>query len=116
AMLVDGGVAQALEVRPQGGGALAIGTVGSTRLINNSAGKLQGLTELINEGIPGVRAELDRLAQAVVTAVNAAHVAGHTGNGTTGVAFFDPAGVTATTIALSADVLADVRNVVAGTS
>lgn len=114
AMLVDGGVAQDLEVRPQGGGALAVGTVGSTRLVNNGAGKLQGLTELINEGIPGVRAELDRLAQAVVTAVNSAHAAGYTGNGTTGVALFDPAGVTASTIALSSDALVDVRNIAAG--
>lgn len=114
AMLVDGAVAQALEVRPQGGGELAVGTVGSTRLINNGAGKLQGLTELINEGLPGIRVELDRLANALVTAINAAHTAGYTGNGTTGVSLFDPAGVTAATIALSADVLADVGNIAAG--
>lgn len=114
AMLVDGGVAQMLEVRPQGGGQIAVGAIGFTRLINNSGGKLQGLTELINEGLPGVRSELDRLANALVTAINAAHSAGYTGNGTTGVMLFDPAGVTADTIALSADVLADVRNIAAG--
>lgn len=114
AMLVDGGVAQKLEVRPQGGGELAVGVIGSTRLSNIGSGKLQGLTELINEGLPGVRSELDRLAAAIVAAVNTVHEAGYTGNGTTGVSLFDPAGTTAATIAVSAAVLADPQNVAAG--
>lgn len=114
AMLVDGAVAQQLETRSLPGGGLGVGVVGSSRLTVLNAGKLQALAELTTEAIPGVKAELDRLAAAVVSAVNAIHEAGATPGGATGVSLFDPAGITATTIAMSAAVLADSQNVVAG--
>src|SRR5690606_2988413 len=99
---------------PQSGGALAVGLVGSTRLTNIGGGSLQALGELSAEGIPGVRAELDRLAAAIVTTVNAMHTTGVNPGGGTGVALFDPAGVTASTIAVSAAVSGDVMQIAAG--
>ncbi|MCA9763184.1 MAG: flagellar hook-associated protein FlgK [Gemmatimonadetes bacterium] len=114
AMLVDGAFAQQLETRTLPGGGLGAGLVGSTRLAVLGGGKLQALAELSTSGIPGVRAELDRLAQALVTTINGIHGAGMTNGGATGIDLFDPAGVTAGTIAVSAAVLADPTNIVTG--
>ena len=111
AMLVDGAVAQQLEVRSLGGGGLAVGLTTSSRNAVIGGGKLQGLSELSTQGIPAVRAELDRLTEAVVSQVNALHVTG--GNGA-GIPFFDPAGITAGTLALSDQVRADPTHIMAG--
>ncbi|HET9064816.1 MAG TPA: flagellar hook-associated protein FlgK [Gemmatimonadales bacterium] len=113
-MLVDGAFAQQLETRVLAGGGLAAGMVGSTRTVNLGGGSMQALSELTTQGVPAVRAELDRLAAELVSTVNGLHQAGTTTGGATGIAFFDPAGVTAGTIALSADVLADPANIVTG--
>jgi flagellar hook-associated protein 1 FlgK len=55
--------------------------------------------------LPQLRVRLDGLAEAIVGEVNAIHRGGTTLAGATGVDFFDPAGITAGSIALSADVL-----------
>jgi flagellar hook-associated protein 1 FlgK len=55
------------------------------------------------------------LAEAIVTEVNAVHESGTNPAGTTGISFFDPTGLTATSIALSADVLGGLDAIAAGT-
>lgn len=114
AMLVDGAFAQQIETRVLTGGGLAAGMVGSTRTVSLGGGTMQALSELSTQGVPGIRAELDRLAAELVGSINGLHQAGTTNGGATGIAFFDPAGVTAGTIALSADVLVDPANIVTG--
>ncbi len=62
------------------------------------------LARTIDDVVPRYRALLDGVAGSLVTEVNAVHTAGFDQNATTGWNFFDPAGVTASTITLSADV------------
>ena len=59
---------------------------------------------LLTTSVPNARAALDTLAADLVARVNAAHVGGAGLDGGTGRTFFDPAGTTATSLALSADV------------
>ena len=114
AMLVDGAQAQQIETRFIPGGGLAAGLVGSARNLLPGSGQLMAFSELSTEGIPGVRAELDRLASALVTTMNGLHSSGTNHSGVTGINLFDPAGTTAATIRLSDEVLADAGNIVAG--
>lgn len=66
------------------------------------SGRLKGLVDARETVIPGYRATLDTLAADIVAQVNAVHSAGYGLDGVTGRDFFDPAGVTAATIALDA--------------
>jgi flagellar hook-associated protein 1 len=113
-MLVDGAGAQTLTVQSLGGGAYGLATAGGTT-VDPKSGSLKALTDLVSTTLPGIRAKLDQLAQAVVTTVNAIHRTGVTGAGGTGVDFFDPAGVTAQSIGLSAAVGASADAIAAGT-
>jgi flagellar hook-associated protein 1 len=56
------------------------------------------LVETLSVHVPATRQRLDTLASALVEQVNALHSSGYTLAGTTGVNFFDPAGVTANSI------------------
>ncbi|GAB4475379.1 MAG: flagellar hook-associated protein FlgK [Anaerolineales bacterium] len=72
---------------------------------NPSRGELAGLLEARDVIIPDILNGLDDLAQNLVTQVNTLHSAGYALDGaTTGLNFFDPAGVTALSIQLSSDV------------
>ncbi len=115
-LVVDGAFAQRLEARPQGGGGLALGVVGTTRGMTGLSGTLAALTELGTQGVPGVRAELDRLAAELVTQVNTIHRTGTTPGGATNTDFFDPTGLQAGTIALAAPIVASPNAIAAGTS
>jgi flagellar hook-associated protein 1 FlgK len=65
--------------------------------------------------IPESREALDRLAESLVTQVNALHRQGITSDGRTGVSFFDPLYVTADSIQISAQVADNTQqNIVAG--
>jgi flagellar hook-associated protein 1 FlgK len=66
--------------------------------------------------LPDVRSRLDELAGALVAEVNALHATGTNPDGDTGVDFFDPAGTTAWTMSLSAEVAASPDAVAAGTA
>jgi flagellar hook-associated protein 1 FlgK len=79
-------------------------------------GSLEALSNLAATVLPGLQAQLDRFANAVVTEVNALHMTGYTADGRTGVAFFDPAGTTAATIGISADLEASLDAIAAGRS
>lgn len=89
-----------LEIRFQGT-TLELGAAAS------GSGRLSGLLDTIERALPETIASLDALAQTLVAEVNAVHQTGYGRNGATGVDFFDPSGVTAATIDVSADVLAD---------
>lgn len=72
------------------------------------------LMKVINDVVPRYRSALDGVAASLVTEVNSLHVAGYDRNGATGWNFFDPAGVTASTIALSGDVAGQPDHLAAG--
>jgi flagellar hook-associated protein 1 len=71
--------------------------------VGNSLGKLGGTIQVRDSIVPGYLAKLDEMANKLVTAVNAQHLTGYGIDGpppTTNHNFFDPAGLTAKTIAV----------------
>ncbi|MEM1334047.1 MAG: flagellar hook-associated protein FlgK [Actinomycetota bacterium] len=76
--------------------------------------ELTALQRLRTETIPETKAQLDAIAEAFVTEVNDLHRQGFGLDGVDGRDFFDPAGTTAATIQVSADVLGDPERVAAG--
>lgn len=112
--VVDGASHTPLEIRVSGGG-VGVGLVGRPGLVGLEGGAVAGLLRLLNQDLPHLRARLDELAAALVAEVNAVHRTGTTPEGSTGVDFFDPAGVTAASISLSSAVAASPRLVAAGT-
>ncbi|MBD3169280.1 MAG: flagellar hook-associated protein FlgK [candidate division Zixibacteria bacterium] len=74
-------------------------------------GKLKGLVEARDEILPERVAQLDKLAKQIVESINAVHSVGYTGNGETGINFFDPNGITAATMDLSYDVKNDANKI-----
>jgi flagellar hook-associated protein 1 FlgK len=113
-LLVDAGTVTPLEVRARVGGGFDVGVLGQARIVDPQAGSLTALTDLLNTRLPDLQRQLDELAQALVTEVNALHRTGYTIAGATNTDFFDPAGVTARTIALSAGIAASADNIAAG--
>jgi flagellar hook-associated protein 1 FlgK len=103
-----------LEVRYTAGVA-GIGIQGRTGLVGAVGGRVGGMVTGLNEDLADARSALDDLASALVTELNAVHGTGMSPNGATGIDFFDPAGTTASSIAISADLLADLDNLAAGT-
>jgi flagellar hook-associated protein 1 FlgK len=106
AVLVDRGTHVALEVRSLPGGTWGVAAQGGAGTIDPRGGTVGGLLELVNQTLPGLHGRLDTLVASVVSEFNAIHRAGTTLTGATGVDFFDPAGVTAGSMALSAAVAA----------
>jgi flagellar hook-associated protein 1 FlgK len=76
-------------------------------------GQLAGLIISRDETIPAMQAQLDELAKGLVTAVNAQHKLGFNLDGFVGFDFFDPTGLTAKDIKLSAAVRTNVHNIAA---
>ena len=100
-MIVDAGQHTDLEVRNLGEGAYGVGMVGSPGTVNLQTGQLAALADLSSTTLPGIRARLDALVQGMVTEVNAIHRAGRNLTGATGIDFFDPTGLTASSVQLS---------------
>jgi flagellar hook-associated protein 1 FlgK len=101
-----------------GGAALVSGVTSSATLAESdmtslTSGRLAGLIELRDTTLPGFRTDLDAVAAALVTQVNAVHTTGYDLSGATGISFFSPAGVTAATIAVAAGVLGNPSTVAA---
>jgi flagellar hook-associated protein 1 len=96
-----------LDIQYQGGGT----PVSITSVV--SGGRLKGLLDARDHTIPDVLTKLDTLASNLVTAVNTQHRLGVGLDGSTGLNFFTPAGVTARTIAVA---LTDERQVAASDS
>src|SRR5690606_26109543 len=115
AALVDGSTTRALEVRVAGAG-VALGVAGDTTIVPRPGGRIGALAGVITTDIPDQLATLDALAAALVEEVNALHRAGTNPAGATGVDFFDPGGLTAASIRLSAAVDADPDQIAAGSA
>jgi flagellar hook-associated protein 1 FlgK len=118
--VVDGSSAKALRYggNPPG---VQLTFAGSAERLNAGGGELGAMLQVLNEDIPQARARLDDLAAGIVSAVNTVHRTGWSpgtepagdppvpppGWAGSNVDFFDPAGVSASTISLSAAVQAD---------
>ena len=113
-LLVDGGASQTLELRTPVGGGFQLALVGAAGTIRPGGGSISGLLDVGNVTLPGIQADLDKLAAAVVAQVNAVHQTGMTPGGVTATDFFDPAGLTARTIGLTAAVAASPAAIAAG--
>ena len=127
--LVDGTAAKAL-VHAGSPPAVRVSFANDPDPIALVGGELGAMVEVLNVDVPGTRRQLDELATGLVQAVNAAHRAGWSpsadpvADGTvptapagwsgSGVDFFDPAGVSAASISLSAAVKGDRGMVAAG--
>lgn len=112
--VVDGASHTPLEIRISGG-VVGVALSGRPGMVACEAGVVAGLLRLLNSDLPQFRSRLDELAAALVVEVNAIHRTGTAPNGTTGMDFFQPAGVTAASISLSPAVEGDPRLVAAGT-
>jgi flagellar hook-associated protein 1 FlgK len=111
-VLVDGAQAAPLSVVTVGSGWGIAPSAGGTA-IDPQSGSLKALADLTQTKLPAVRAKLDQLAAALVTQFNGIHGSGFTPGGATGVPFFDPAGVTASTLHLSAAITSSSDNIAA---
>jgi flagellar hook-associated protein 1 len=76
--------------------------------------KAASLAATINDVVPRYQSMLDGVAAQLVTQVNTLHTAGYDPAGATGRTFFDAAGTTARTIALSSDVAGQPSRIAAG--
>lgn len=127
--LVDGANVRRLDVRS--GPPTSLGIVGSPDALPQLGGAVQAITTVLNTDLPNVRARLDELARGLVNGVNYLHASGWTAAGDalgganwdpslppTGsrVNFFDPAGTTAATISISAEVAANAAVIASGTT
>lgn len=112
-ILVDGTSHQTLSVVSLGERAYGLQTQSGVTL-DPLDGSLKALSDMATTLLPRMQSQLDRFAQAVVTEVNARHQTGYTGDGRTGVAFFDAAGTTALTLGLSDELEASLDAIAAG--
>ncbi|HVP15602.1 MAG TPA: flagellar hook-associated protein FlgK [Terriglobales bacterium] len=104
-LLVDGASAQTLTVVAQPTGGFGLATAAGTP-VDPQSGALAALSALTTTRLPAIQARLDRLAGTLVSEVNAIHRTGYALDGSTNTDFFDPAGVTAGSIALAPAILA----------
>jgi flagellar hook-associated protein 1 FlgK len=79
-----------------------------------TSGEAASLTATINDVVPRYTAALNGVTSTLVQTVNSLHSTGYDQTGTAGRNFFDPAGVTAATISLSADVAGQPSHIAAG--
>lgn len=68
-----------------------------------ATGYVGALHTLVGSTIPDIKTKLDNVAASLVSQINALHSAGADKDGNTGRIFFDPAGVTAGSVAVSTD-------------
>jgi len=108
---VQGTESRALRlVGPPDAATTEIRADGSSRgltLSGTEGGELGAQLDLLAVALPSARSALDTLAAQLVDRVNTAHATGTGLDGVSGRPFFDPAGVTASTIALSSDMTAE---------
>ena len=80
-----------------------------------TGGEAAGLLEMANHAIPDAIRSLDRVANTLVTSVNALHTTGQDLDGATGWNFFESTGTTAATLAMSSDVVDQPRRIAIAT-
>lgn len=81
-----------------------------------TGGELSGLQAARDDRIPAYRGMLDDLAASVVAQINQAHASGFSLDGTTGINFFNPNGVTAASIEVDTGVRNDLTRISASLS
>jgi flagellar hook-associated protein 1 len=117
-VLADGSQHATLAVISSGAG-YGVSINGSATAAAISTGDIGAISTFTQKTLPTLQGQLNTLASSLVTAVNALSESGTVTGSTppvTGVPFFNPAGTTASTIALSAQVQASASNIVTGTS
>ncbi len=112
--IVDGAYSLEVEIRNVSG-TWGLAVVGRAGLFPQVGGRTGGLLQVLNTDLPDIQQRLDDLAESMVTEVNALHRTGMSPDASTGIDFFDPGGVTAGTMALSAEVQASTNAIAAGT-
>jgi flagellar hook-associated protein 1 len=113
ATLVDGSTWQSVTTTSVGGAYRVVTSSGN--LVSFNSGDIAADLQILNRDIPNARNQLDNIAAALVTAVNAVHTQGMNAAGGLNISFFDPLGTTATSISLSAAVAANSNAIVAAT-
>jgi len=83
--------------------------------IRLTGGKLAGLIESRDVTIPEYLDRLNYMARTLVEKINELHRLGYGLDGTTGIDFFDPDGITAATISVAHDIVNDSRLIAAST-
>jgi flagellar hook-associated protein 1 FlgK len=109
-ILVQGRVARQLEVEtdPESrSGAFHFIWANTEHEAVVESGLVSGYLMTRNERIESYITQLDNLAQAIVSQVNAVHSAGYGLDGSTGTNFFDPDKVTAADISIDTDILSN---------
>ncbi|MBO6793891.1 MAG: flagellar hook-associated protein FlgK [Balneolaceae bacterium] len=84
-------------------------------MIDVSGGELGAQIDMYENDIPDLKAKLDLIASTIVSEVNAIHQSGFGLNDATPRAFFDPTGVSAGSISVNPDLLANPENIAAST-
>ena len=114
-LFVDGGDSKAFAVGTNGSEyRIEIAGSGSPVSTYGEGSALNEALRVINTDLPDARAQLDQLAEALVTEVNLVHQGGfRPSDGTDTHDFFDAASVTASSIRLDADILASTSNIAA---
>lgn len=113
--LVDGADHGRMTLGLQGGQA-GLALEGRPGLLPESGGSTGALLDLTNGDLPEARASLDLLAQSLVEEVNTLHRTGTNAAGDTNVDFFDPAGITSTSLRLSDAIRADAGAIATSTA
>ena len=108
-VIVSGTITQRVD---GSGGVLTWEADGSNVITGPS--RANALATTINDVVPRYLSELDTVAALLVTEVNNLHSVGYDLNGVTGWNFFEPTGVTATSIAVSVDVDGQPERLAAG--
>jgi len=88
----------------------------SGKVVENIGGELGGIVEMVNEEIPQLSQDMDRLAQTVVEDVNDLHKNGFGLDNSTGLSFFDPDNTTAQTIQVNELIVNDTDKLAASDS
>jgi flagellar hook-associated protein 1 FlgK len=114
-VLVDGANYSTLEVQASTDGDTSASTinVSTGNSLRITAGKLKGLLEMRDTYLPEYVNTLDQMARQLVNSVNAVHTAGYDLQGDTGQAFFDPTKISAATITVAPEILADAGKIAA---
>ncbi len=112
--IVDGARSTDIETTLSGG-TYGLKLADRPGVLPDLGGSLGGTLQVLNTDLPSLQSKLDDLASSLVSAVNTVHETGTNPDGATGVDFFDPTGVTASTIALSDAVSTSANAISAGT-
>lgn len=114
--LVESANALQFELEYDGVSTYSLQFAGTNTNVATRGGRIGEQVDLLNTRIPDIWNTIDQTAATLVSEVNALHAAGTASDTTTGINFFDPAGVTAQTMRLSTDIQAGSQYVMNGYS